>query len=249
LKARTKRKRRRFNLFNFILLLTAAGGLVYGLLALPIWKIQEVAVSGAKMLSADEIRDLSGIPLSENLFLSSFTHARNNFNRIAAIESFHIFRIPPGTVLIRIKERKPVAVVVLKNRSALVDEKGYILNCNPNLTLNVPNITEMPVISGLGTYEVMQGERIDAKTSRLISAIVLELSSRLGSRRIQLELGGFEKISFLLDDILRVKIGRDEEVQRKMEVFKSLLPRITGRWAQVEYVDVRYPDNPVIKFR
>lgn len=226
-----------------------AGALAYGLLALPIWKIQEVAVSGAKMLAADELRDLSGIPLSENLFLSSFSRARNNLNKIAAIESFHIYRIPPGTVLIRIKERKPVAVVVLKNRSALVDEKGYILNRNPNLTLNVPNITEMPVISGLGTYEVMQGERIDEKTSRLIAAIVLELSNLLGSRRIQLELGGFEKISFLLDDIMRVKIGRDEEVKRKMEIFKSLLPQITGRWAQVEYIDVRYPDNPVIKFR
>jgi cell division septal protein FtsQ len=71
----------------------------------------------------------------------------------------------------------------------------------------------------------------------------------LGSRQIQLETGGFEKISFLLNDLLRVKVGRDENVKEKMGVFKRLLPVIADKWSQVEYVDVRYPDNPVVKYK
>jgi len=244
LKAPTKKKRKktfRFRLFLFLFFLILAGIVGYYILSLPIWKIQEVVVSGANMLSAQEIRDLSGVPLSENLFLTSFSRVRTNLKKIAAIKNFHIYRIPPATVLIRITERKPIAVVILNDKSAIVDEEGVVLNRNPNLTLDVPNMTDLPVVYGV--------KNLAPKVSRLLADIVLELSSLLGSRRIQLELGSFEKISFLLDDMLRVKVGRDEDVKRKMKVFEALLPTMAGRWSQIEYVDVRFPDNPVIKYR
>lgn len=247
MKARSKKRKFRFLIFPFFLILFSIA--TYYILSLPIWKIQEVKVTGTNMLSAEEIRDLSGIPLSENLFLTSFSRTRNNLRKISAILDFKIYRIPPATVLIKIAERKPIAVIIFKGRSVIVDEDGAILNRNPNLTLNVPNLEELPVISGIGTGEVVGEEKVDPKLSHLISGVIIELSSLLGSRRIQLELGGFEKISFLLDDMLRVKVGRDENIKRKMEVFKALMPVIANRWDQVEYVDVRYPDNPVIKYK
>ncbi|HVN66935.1 MAG TPA: FtsQ-type POTRA domain-containing protein [Candidatus Sulfotelmatobacter sp.] len=254
--ARTKRKARprkklslraRFFLSLFFLVLIGAG--VYLLLALPIWKIQEVAVTGTSLLSGQEIKDLSGIPLEENLFLTSFARTRDNLRKITAIKEFHIFRIPPATVLIRVTERKPIAVIVFKDRSAIIDADGYILNRNPNLTLNIPDLTNLPAISGLDSAEAASGERIDPQVSRLVAEIIVELSHLLGSSQIQLETGGFSRINFLLNDILRVKLGRDEEIPRKMDVFKRLLPVIAGKWDKVEYVDVRYPDDPVIKYK
>lgn len=253
MKAHTKRTRKkksfRSRLFFLLFILLLAGIAIYYVLSLPIWKIQEVSVDGAKILSADEIREISSVPLSENLFLSSFARVRNNLKKISAIQDFHIYRIPPGTVLIRIQERKPIAVIVLKDKSAVVDAEGYILNRNPNLTLNIPNMTDLPVIAGIGTAEVLGGEKITPNLSGLIADIILELSSSLGLHRIQLELGGFQKIVLVLDDILRVKVGRDQEVKEKMAVFARLLPVIANRWAEVEYVDVRYPNNPAIKYR
>lgn len=236
-KKRARKKKRPRLLFILIVLIAIVIGGFY-ILSLPIWKIQEVVVSGANMLSAEEIRDLSGVPISDNLFFTSFARVRSNLSRISAIKQFHIYRIPPATVYIKIIERKPIAIVMLKDKSAVVDEEGCILNRNANLTLNVPNMTDLPVISGVGTAEFSQ-----------VSELVVELSKLLGSRRIQLETGGAEKINLLLDDILRVKIGRDEDIKRKMEVFKALLKVIEGRWTEVEYVDVRFPDNPVVKFK
>lgn len=85
----------RLFLFLFLLLLLSVGG--YYALSLPIWRIQEVAVNGASMLSAEEIKDLSGVPISENLFLTSFAHVRNNLRKITAIKEFHIYpaSLPP----------------------------------------------------------------------------------------------------------------------------------------------------------
>lgn len=244
-----KKRPFRFRLFLFLFLLLLLSIGIYYILALPIWKIQEVVVNGANMLSAAEIKDLSGVPVSENLFLTSFSRVRSNLSKITAIKEFHIYRIPPATVLIRIKERKPIAVMVLQDRSAVVDNEGFILNRNPNLTFNVPNMAELPVVMGIDTAEGEGAERIDPHSSRLISGIIPELAGPLGSRRIQIEIGGFENIGFLLDDLLRVKIGRDDEIKEKMDVFKALLPVIEGKWEQVEYVDVRFPDNPVIRYR
>ncbi len=240
-----KPKSLRLRLFLFILFLLLASAAVYLIMALPIWKIQDVSVIGTRMLSAEEIKDLSGIPLSENLFLTSFARARENLRKIAAIRDFHIYRIPPGTVLIKVEERKPIAVVVDQGRSTIIDADGYILNRNPNLTLNVPYLTDLPVISGLA----MGGEKIDPKAVHVLKDVLVELANIFGSRRTNLELGGMQNISFLLDDILRVKLGRDDDIARKMEVFKALLPEIEGRWQKVEYVDVRYPDDPVIRFK
>ena len=240
MKARTKRKFRfRISAFLFLILLLLLS--LYYVLSLPIWKIQAVTVSGAKMLSAEEIKDLSGIPLSENLFLTSFARSRDNLRKISAIKEFHLYRIPPATVLISLTERKPIAVVLLKGKSAVVDADGYILNRNANLTLNVPNLAELPVVSGV--------DEINPQVARLLTEIIVELTHALGRRNIKLELGGLRKIGFLLDDILNVKVGRDENIKRKMEVFEGLLPVIEGRWPEVEYVDVRYPDNPVVKFK
>ncbi|MDD4178454.1 MAG: FtsQ-type POTRA domain-containing protein [Candidatus Margulisbacteria bacterium] len=252
MKARTKTRKKRSPRFRFFLSLVF-GFLfcicLYYFLSLPIWEITEVAVNGTNMLSANEIKNLSGIPLGENLFFTSFARTRNNLRRITAIERFHLYRLPPGTVIVSITERKPIAVVLLAGKSAVVDKNGYILNRNSNLSLNVPNMTDLPVVAGLGSREVIDDEKIDPKASHLIADIIIELSNLLGSKHISLETGGFEKISFLLDDLLRIKVGRDENIPRKMEVFKALLAKVSDNWSKVEYIDVRYPNNPVIKFK
>jgi len=251
--ARTKEKKKKkspflkFLLSFFLLGLPGIGG--YYFLSLPIWKIQEVVVTGTKILSAEEIRSLSGIPYGENLFWADFTHAQKNLEKISAIEKFNFYRIPPGTVLIKIKEREPMAVVILENKSAVVDREGYLLNRSPKISLSISNLEELPVISGISTYELIGEEKINPRVAYLLPNLILELSRSLGSHKIHLELGNFENMSFLLDDLLRVKIGRDENLSEKIEILKGLLKELAGRWGQVEYVDVRFPNNPVVKYR
>jgi cell division protein FtsQ len=249
LKGKKKKKRPFLSLFLFFLLLSLLGLAGYYFFSLPIWKIQEVVVTGTNILSAEEIRKLSGIPYGENLFWADFTRAQKNLEKISAIEKFNFYRIPPASVLIKIKERKPIAVVVLENKSAVVDREGYLLNRSPKISLNIPNLEELPVISGISTHELIEEEKINPRVARLLPNLVLELSRPLGSHKIHLELGNFEDLSFLLDDLLRVKIGRDEDLLEKIEVFKGLLKELAGKWGQVEYVDVRFPNNPVVKYR
>lgn len=246
-KPRPRRRKPNFLIFLLIFALIIIGG-VY-IASLPIWRIQAVVVNGAKMLSPDEVRTLAGIPLSENLFFTSFSRAKANLGKITAIEKASFYRMPPATVLINITERQPIATIVFSKKSIIIDKAGYIINRNANLTLNVPNRAELPVVTGISEKRILKADRIHETVSKIVAEIIFKLSPYLASGRIQLELGGLENISFLLDDLLRVKLGMAENVPRKMEVFEALLPVIAGKWSEVEYVDVRYPDNPVIKYR
>ncbi|MBN2058617.1 MAG: FtsQ-type POTRA domain-containing protein [Candidatus Saganbacteria bacterium] len=243
---KTGRPSRLFITFLFAVFILILG---FYILSLPIWQIKEVVVNGARMLSPDEIRTMAAVPVSENLFLAGLGRARENLKKITAIKSFSFYRIPPGTVLINITERRPLATIVLKDRSIIIDRHGYIINRNPNLTLNIPNQADLPVVSGVEQAGLDRAEQVDPAVSALIAEIIDKLAPYLESKRMQLELGGLRDINLLLDDILRVKVGEAANVREKMAVFRALLKVISGRWDQVEYVDVRFPDNPVIKYK
>ena len=238
-----------FRLFSLLILIFFILGVGFYILKLPIWNIKEVVVNGAQMLSPEEIRGLAGIPISENLFFTQFTRAQHTLGRIPAIKSFKLYRLPPATVLINIEERKPVAALVFPSKSSIIDVDGYILNGIPNLTLNIPNMEELPVISGIDEKDAVKGERINPKVAELVVDVILKLTKFLEGSRIQLDLGNFENISILLDDLLRVKLGDAGQVKKKMQVFSALLPVVDGKWGEVEYIDIKVPDFPVIKYR
>jgi cell division protein FtsQ len=219
------------------------------ILNLPIFDIKDVVVNGTNMLSADEIRAMAGIPMSENVFFTRFSRAEENLSKIAAIKEVRFYRIPPATVLISIKEREPIAAVVFPKKTLVIARDGFVINRNPNIKLSIPNMAELPVISGINEKEALKKNKIDRKISNLISHVILKLSQFLESDRMRLELGGMRKVNLILDDLLLVKIGDTNKIKKKMTVFVALLPEIAGKWGQVEYVDVRFPDNPVIKYK
>jgi cell division septal protein FtsQ len=237
------------HLIVFIIIVLTIAGSAY-VMSLPIWKIREVVVNGAVMLSAEEIRAMAGVPLSENLFFTGFSRAKSNLSKIPAVKSFRFYRIPPGTVLISITERKPIAAIVFPERSVIIDQEGYILNRNPGLTLNISNMADLPVISGMDEKKVMGSVKIDGKIAEVVSNIIVKFSRFLEARKMQLELGDIENVSFLLDDLLKVKIGDTREINRKMRIFETLFSDVVAdKWHEVEYIDVRFPDNPVIKYK
>jgi cell division septal protein FtsQ len=152
--------------------------------------------------------------------------------------------------LISITERKPIAAIVFPDRSVIIDEEGYILNRSPNLTLNIVNMADLPVISGMNEKEVLKSYKIDEKTAKVVTHIIVKFSRFLEARKMQLELDDLENVSFLLDDLLKVKIGDTQEIKRKMDIFETLFSAVVAdKWHEVEYIDVRFTDNPVIKYK
>lgn len=48
---------------------------------------------------------------------------------------------------------------------------------------------------------------------------------------------------------LKIKIGDNEQLDRKATIIKYLFPVLQERYSTIEYLDVRFPENIVIKYR
>jgi len=187
-----KKRRPRFGLI-FLLVFLVLCGIAY-LLSLPIWQIREVVVNGVSMLSEKDVRTMAGVPISENLFYASLKRARSNLKKITAIKEVRFYRIPPATILINITERKPVAAIVFTGKSAVIDADGYIINRNGNVELNIPNMVDLPVITGLREKDVMKAEKVGENITRVVEDILIKLSPFLESKRLQLDMGNPDAI-------------------------------------------------------
>jgi cell division protein FtsQ len=245
---KVKKRKRRLRLFPLLVVVFFLLGCGWYFLSLPLWSITTVVVNGTQILSPDDITAMAGIPISDNLFFTSFARARSNLKKITAIEKFHIYRIPPGTVLINITERRPLAAVVFAKQSTIIDAQGYLVNRNPNIKLNIPNLVDLPVVFGF-SEEALKSDKLEPAVTAVINQIISKLAIYFKAQHLQIDLGGLENINLRLDDLLLVKIGSGRDIAAKMAVFEALLPKVKNQWQKVEYIDVRYPDNPVIKFK
>lgn len=246
---RPRSKKKGFRPFRLVLLLFVGAGIIAYLLSLPIFEIKEVVVNGAKMLDPDQVRTLAAIPLGENLFYVDLGRSRANLQKINAVKTIKFFRLPPSTILINVTERQPVASLIFPNRSVFIDEDGYILNQNDNLKLDMINLAELAVVTGLSERAVMETSQVDKEMAGLVLQLITRLKQFLPGSHLQIDLASFDNISFQLDDLLLVRLGSTDQLARKMEVFEGLLPQVAGKWPEVTYIDVRLPDCPVIRFR
>jgi len=231
----------------FLLGLILISSLAIGFLFLPFWQISEVIVEGYQILSPSKIIEMANIPKGENIIFINLSHARKKLKEVIQIKEFSIFRRLPGIIVIKIKERKPLAVAVIEGQSAVIDEEGIILSSTESPTaealIQALDATGLPVITGLKKTSV-KNNRLDPEIT-----CAIELFKFLPSSKLQLEMGKIEDISLLVDDVLKVRLGEPKEIGEKMRVFRTLLPVIQGRWNEVEYVDVRFLNNPVVKFK
>ena len=113
----------------------------------------------------------------------------------------------------------------------------------------LPDISELPVVTGLKPSVVKDDVYLNPEYAQVIRQTFESLFNILDSRRLKLEMQSINNINLLIEDVLRVKLGRPDQLEKKISNFEALLPVIGKDFNQVEYVDLRYIHNPAVKFR
>jgi cell division protein FtsQ len=220
------------------------------IISLPIWQITEVKVEGLRLLNSEEIARLAGVPLSENIFLTRFDDSRRRLLNAPLVKKVDFARALPGTVVIKVVERRETAVAVMGGQSVLMDEEGVILN--PAITGEVhvqfPDISNLPVVNGIRPEWIEQG-RLSGETGGSVIELLKEFKHFISPTKLQVEVGDPEDINLLVDDTLRVRIGDSGNLNRKIEVFEAVFKENQDRKNDLLYIDVRYPDYPTVKFK
>ena len=211
--------------------------------------MRQVEVMGNKYLSSDKVMAIARIPVGENIFLVDLDETENRFSSIIQIKSIRFKRKLPDRIIINVSERTPFAMAVIGDVPALIDEDGCIIaRKNLQASIYLSDIASLPAIRGISKRSIEEGKRLNSSDRVFIKNSINLLSKFLNLRTVQIDIGNREDIIVYVEDIMRARIGDYSNIEKKVNVLKALLNSMAGKWQKIAYIDVRVPDNPVIKF-
>ncbi|OGC04837.1 hypothetical protein A2276_02600 [candidate division WOR-1 bacterium RIFOXYA12_FULL_43_27] len=241
-----KRRRRKFSWYlSWSLFFSFAAILLFLLISLlPIWQIEEIKVSGNRFVPREEILKEADSLIGKNIFWADLAGVRENLLKIEIIKEAKVKRALPNAIAIEVKERVEAAVAVISGRTVFFDNEGYLLGMRDS---NI-QITDLAVISGLKAEDILSGKIKDGVREE-IAELMSALSESFPKEKIKIDLSSLPEVMILLDDVMLVKIGEISGLKKKLEVVRDLRDFEQNRAAQIEYIDVRVPDSPVIRFK
>lgn len=197
--------------------------------------VREVVFYGNTHLSDAELREMSGIGKNEGLFAVSSKRVSARFLQSPWITNVCIRKDFPHRVLIKIQETSPFAILELKGRSFLIDERGKLLEEMKDVVPFLPVITSDPFKN-----------RDDFLEALNLAKVVKE--KKIATERGRVEIiadKGPESISMVMDNVL-IRMGQGD-YERKLSRLLALEDEIKKRAIAVDYVDLRFANRVVVK--
>ncbi len=226
-------------IFPAALALLVAAGIIVSVLVYQAsaraFPVSEVVFYGNTHLSEGELRAMAGISKNEGLFAVSSKRVSARFLKSPWITNVCIRKDFPHRVLIKIQEASPFAILEMKGRSFLIDEKGKMLEEMKDTVPFLPVITSDPFknrdnfLEALNLAKAVKEEKIATERSRV--EIVADK--------------GPENISMVMDNLV-IKMGQGD-YERKLRRLLALEDEIRKRAIAVDYVDLRFANRVVVK--
>lgn len=230
---------------GFIGLLLVLVALIAGLLFIKssYFTVGSVIVEGNKYVSIEDVYRIADIPESVNMFSLNTANIKMRLMHDLRIAETDVSRRFPGTIVISIKERKPMAYIASNYGFLELDREGVVLAVFKNIKqINVPMIT------GSRLENEYIGDKID---NRVIANIVNYLSLLDEATLIQLSeinIRSSEEIIAYTVNSVHIRLGNNDQLPDKAKLTNEILHELSDKKNIVEYIDLNYVP-PVIKFK
>lgn len=238
---RVKKKRFIFwQSFFFIFLVLMAA---YVLLQSPVFTINRISVSGNNTLAAREIIKVSGIVTGMNIFKVDLKTATEKIQVLPMVKEVNTIRKLPNTILIKVEERVPVALVVGNGRFIELDAQAYYLREGSAATSGLPVITDMQVqVPGPG--QPVKGEGLQTALQ-----VVQELPDKLRNQLSEVHISDNDMVILYTLDGIQCRLGLPEDIVTKGNYFLQVQNELQNEQKTIEYVDFSYVGSPVVKYK
>lgn len=198
----------------------------------PAFAIKRVEVQGGAMLQPEWIRHWSGVRLGDNLFALDLERVRSHLTMVALIEEAWVERVLPDALRLRVLERAPVVCVRqqrlvpgggLERDLYFLDATGFVIKPLPlgeGRGSVPPEVEGMPVIEGLGPFEVRPGVRL--QSARVQAALELV---RTFEQSPMYGLVDLERVDVSIPDVLLVRTRQAGDITLGFERIEVQLRR------------------------
>lgn len=204
--------------------------LLVGLVWSPLMAVRDVQVEGAERIDPAAVEEALADQLGEPIATITEAGVAQRLEAIPQIESFRLDVVPPSTVVVRLVERRPVAIVTAGAGESVIDAAGVVLGSVDESTAALPRLDGIEIGS----------EQFEAVATMLVSvpSEVLEATDVITAATPS-------DISLTLASGQTVQWGGAEQSPLKADVVAALMA--TQDPAEAAVLDVRAPEHPVVR--
>lgn len=212
----------------------------------PAYYPRRVVVLGNRDVSAETIKDLADIPSDASIWTLDLEGVAARVTRHPLVRSALVTRDWNRNVTVTVEERRPLAAIPYFDQFLVIDETGTVL-----FIARDPAQAPYPVVTG---PEPLTDAAIGSAPAAgwLVGALdALFFLSPEGRDRISeahVDAGG-AVILYTLDGA-RVLLGpADAGLGYKIRFLEAIFQDLEEKGTRAEYIDLRFPANPVIRPR
>ena len=206
------------------------------------FKLGTVNVSGNRYLTDDEVLELVGINMGQNIFRIRLARISQRIESHPKVLQATVWRQPPGQLAIKISERRPVALLRLSDHLREVDKFKVILPIDPRAS----NF-DLPFITGLELGELEPGKSSSSEALARAIAIIEHLEdSELLLEISEINVEDPRNLVLYLTDGCQVRMGQ-APVDEKVSCLQRALKDLQRRSITPDYIDLRFEGKVVVK--
>lgn len=233
-----RRRRRRVTLM--VLGLVALASTSWALIRSPLFALDGIKISGTRLLTQDDILQLSGLRIGQNVLSVHPGEVEARLRRIPLVKEVSVIRLYPSRVRIVIVERDAAFVLVTQAGGWLLDSGGTVLTRFSEVSPGLPTI----VVSGEIAASTGSRVRQPAVVRALGLWRALPNDLREGATGVEV---GIQTGAALIKPDLRIEFGTTDRLDEKIDAARLVLEEATRQGKKVSELDVSAPLRPAAR--
>jgi cell division protein FtsQ len=221
-------------------LAVAAGALAF-VATYPSFDPKHISVSGNGRVGKQEILARAAVAPHTTIWLQNTGAMARRIAAIPYVDNARVSRIPPSTIRIVVTERTPFAVLRSGYDAAVVDRSLRVLE--PATTESV-----LPIFDVEPGIALTPGTFVRSSEADALRAAYETMTSRRMTP-VQLGFDGYGGLVVTMHGGLRLMLGSQSDLPRKLTLAEAILAQIVTRRRRVAAIDLRAPTAPVLVYR
>jgi len=222
------------------LLVASLAALLWVYTATGVLNVNSVEVRGNEVLGEDYLRSLSGITGDTHLLKMDVKAVESALLSEPYVASVDVSRRYPNTVVLEIIERKPTGYILQNGNYHLVDQEGTILE---SVEARPSHLVE---IKDLDLQLLLPGMELSGRDFATVTSLLGSLPEALKEITTAVGLDSSSGL-YLEGQGTLVIYGEASDLALKNTIALMALTGLVDRYEAVEYIDISFPEHPVIK--
>jgi len=206
--------------------------------------VTRITVDGNQRLSTGEVLALMDGLRGRNILGLDLAEWQQRLLASTWVEEATLRRVLPGTVEVRIRERRPLVIGRVGNALYLVDAHGVVVDEYGPAYADI----DLPMVDGLGGAGPGRGT-MDGPRVQLAGKVVAALGARpdMLSKVSLIDVSNAHDAVVMLEgDTALLRLGEDAFVER-LQQYLDLGDALRERVAAIDYVDLRFPERLYVR--